>query len=62
MSVILETTKGDLTVDLFIKERPKSEPKLFHFCAEILSKLSTFYSNSMPKLSKALQNEKVQFQ
>jgi len=25
MSVILETTKGDLTVDLYIKERPKSE-------------------------------------
>ena len=25
MSVILETTKGDLTVDLYIKERPKSK-------------------------------------
>ena len=25
MSVILETTKGDLTVDLYTKERPKSK-------------------------------------
>ena len=25
MSVILETTKGDLTVDLYIEARPKSE-------------------------------------
>jgi len=25
MSVILETTKGDLTVDLYLKARPKSE-------------------------------------
>ena len=30
MSVILETTKGDLTVDLYIKERPKSKSFTSH--------------------------------
>jgi hypothetical protein len=25
MAVVIETTLGDITVDLFIKERPKSE-------------------------------------
>ena len=25
MSVVIETTKGDITVDLYVKERPKSQ-------------------------------------
>nr|SVE91872.1 EOG090X0971 [Daphnia sinensis] len=32
MSVILETTKGDLTVDLFIKERPKTCLNFLKLC------------------------------
>ncbi|KZS06222.1 Peptidyl-prolyl cis-trans isomerase 4-like protein [Daphnia magna] len=32
MSVILETTKGDLTVDLFIKERPKTCMNFLKLC------------------------------
>nr|CAG4647199.1 EOG090X0971 [Megafenestra aurita]SVE92499.1 EOG090X0971 [Megafenestra aurita] len=43
MSVILETTKGDLTVDLFIQERPKSKLSCLNFLK--LCKMKTYNFN-----------------
>nr|SVE74290.1 EOG090X0971 [Daphnia barbata] len=43
MSVILETTKGDLTVDLFIKERPKTCQNFLKLCKMKRYNFNRFY-------------------
>jgi len=44
MSVVLETTAGDLTVDLYTKERPKSCLNFLKLCKQKKYNLSLFHS------------------
>ena len=52
MSVILETTKGDITVDLFIKERPKSKLSWKFHCLKAYIKHFFLASMNFLKLCK----------
>ena len=44
MSVVIETTQGDLTVDLFLKERPKTCLNFLKLCKTKAYNLNLFHS------------------
>ena len=44
MSVVIETTQGDLTVDLFLKERPKTCLNFLKLCKTKAYNLNLFHT------------------